>query len=146
MRQNILRALNYLINRSFIFLIIGLLAFMSSYPTQALGSYLEGNIVEYLRLKVTENTKEAWLKAENDTWGPWLVEQNGFIGRQLLWDKESEEATILISWSTRNEWKSIPSKDIEHVQARFEKVACQETGYLKENPFPLIFEGELIPQ
>ena len=35
--------------------------------------------------------------------------------------------------------------DVEAVQTRFEELAREATGQRQGNPFPLVFEGELIP-
>ena len=104
------------------------------------------SIVEHLRLDVPKKYKFAWLKAEHGSWEPWLLKQNGFLGRQLFWDPEVEEATLLIGWESRAVWKNISQKEINLVQQDFEKIARKETGETSGNPFPLIFEGELNPQ
>ena len=43
-------------------------------------------------------------------------------------------------------WKSIPKSEIESIQKTFEKLARDQTGQISGNPFPINFEGELIPQ
>jgi len=59
-------------------------------------------VIEELRLKVPADVKAAWLNAEKEIWEPWLSSQDGFLGRQLFWDKEKEEALILVNWKVRN--------------------------------------------
>tara|TARA_B100000700_G_C14683313_1_gene686414 strand:+ start:234 stop:692 length:459 start_codon:yes stop_codon:yes gene_type:complete len=103
-------------------------------------------VIENLRLNVPSNNLKAWLKAEDASWKPWLNSQKGFIRRNLFWDKEREEATVMITWATRKDWKSIPLQEINEVQELFEAVAREETGINAGNPFPLIFEGELTPK
>jgi uncharacterized protein (TIGR03792 family) len=80
------------------------------------------------------------------SWEPWLAHQEGFLGRDLLWDPEAEEGTLLIRWSSREAWKAIPEQEVEAVQQRFEQLAREGTGQRQGNPFPLVFEGELLPQ
>ena len=104
------------------------------------------SIVEHLRLDVPKRIKEDWLNSEKKSWEPWLLKQNGFLGRQLLWDPKTEEATLLIGWKSRSDWKSIPQAEIDLVQKNFERIARVETGEETGNPFPLVFEGELNPQ
>ena len=104
------------------------------------------SIVEHLRLKVPIKYKNAWLKAEEGSWEPWLLKQDGFLGRQLFWDPKVEEATLLIGWESKAVWKKISQSEINLVQRDFEKIARQETGLTSRNPFPLIYEGELIPE
>ena len=104
------------------------------------------SIVEHLKLDVPKKFKNAWLKAEEGSWEPWLLKQDGFLGRQLFWDPKEEEATLLIGWESRAVWKSISQTEINLVQKDFEKIARKETGEISGNPFPLIYEGELIPE
>ena len=104
------------------------------------------SIVEHLKLEVPKKFKNAWLKAEEGSWEPWLLKQDGFLGRQLFWDPKLEEATLLIGWESREVWKSISQLEINLVQNDFEKIARKEIGETSGNPFPLIFEGELNPE
>jgi len=102
-------------------------------------------VIEHLKVKVPEAARQAWLEAEQGSWEPWLVRQQGFLGRDLLWDPETEEGTLLIRWSSREAWKRIPQQEVELVQQRFEQLAREATGQRQGNPFPLVFEGELLP-
>tara|TARA_B100000700_G_scaffold281606_1_gene332467 strand:+ start:41 stop:496 length:456 start_codon:yes stop_codon:yes gene_type:complete len=104
------------------------------------------SIVEHLKLEVPKKFKNAWLKAEEGSWEPWLLKQDGFLGRQLFWDPKFEEATLLIGWESRAVWKNISQSEINIVQQDFESIARRETGQTSKNPFPLIYEGELIPE
>jgi uncharacterized protein (TIGR03792 family) len=107
------------------------------------GSY-DVVVVEHLRLKVPAEARQAWINAEQGSWEPWLAQQEGFLDRQLLWDPASEEGTLLIRWRDRDHWKAIPAAELEAVQERFEQLARTATGQSDGNPFPLVFEGELL--
>ncbi|WP_296416628.1 TIGR03792 family protein [Vulcanococcus sp. DEBay_Sum29NL08_54] len=109
------------------------------------GGQLEVVVVEHLRIKVPADGRAAWLQAEQGSWEPWLEQQDGYLGRDLLWDSEREEGTLLIRWASREQWKAIPETEVEAVQERFEQLAREATGQGQGNPFPLVFEGELIP-
>ena len=104
-------------------------------------------VIEHLRISVPKQGREAWLEAERGSWEPWLAQQTGFLGRDLLWDPETEEGTLLIRWSSRQAWKAIPNEEVDEVQARFEQLARKEMALSQamDNPFPLVFEGELLP-
>ena len=108
-------------------------------------NFQNGITIEELRLKVPSKFKEVWLEAENKVWEPWLSIQEGFLGRQLFWDKEKEEALILVNWKSKKLWKSIPMSEVNVVQQKFEDnvKAALNVG---ENPFKLIYEGELDKQ
>ena len=96
-------------------------------------------------LQVPADGREAWLEAERGSWEPWLQQQEGYLGRDLLWDAEREEGTLLIRWASREQWKRITPAEVEAVQRRFEQLARTATGQRQGNPFPLLFEGELVP-
>nr|WP_257929941.1 TIGR03792 family protein [Synechococcus sp. CC9605] len=103
-------------------------------------------VVEHLRLQVPRESRDQWMASERGSWEPWLKQQPGFLGRDLFWDPATEEGTLLIRWSSRKAWKSIPMAEVEIVQERFETLAREATGQRQGNPFPLVFEGELLPQ
>ena len=108
-------------------------------------NFQNGITIEELRLKVPADLKIAWLNAEKEIWDPWLSSQDGFLGRQLFWDKEKEEALILVNWKNKKLWKSIPMSEVNVVQQEFEDniKAALNVG---ENPFELIYVGELDKQ
>ena len=108
-------------------------------------NYQDEMVTEELRLKVPADTKAAWLNAEKEIWDPWLSSQDGFLGRQLFWDKEKEEALILVNWKSKKLWKSIPMSEVNIVQVKFEDNVKTALNVSK-NPFELIYEGELDKQ
>ena len=108
-------------------------------------NYKKDLITEELRLKVPSDLKEVWLEAEKKVWEPWLSTQDGFLGRQIFWDKGKEEALILVNWENKKLWKNISSKEVNQIQEKFEEnVKASLNVY--ENPFKLIYEGELLKQ
>ena len=132
------------------FLLICLFVFLFQINSQILNAlpmenYQEEIVIEELRLKVPSDVKAAWLNAEKEIWDPWLSSQDGFLGRQLFWDKEKEEALILVNWESKKLWKSIPISEVNVVQQKFEDnvKAALNVG---DNPFELIYEGELDKQ
>ena len=125
-----------------------ILIFQSDIPNLKalpMDNYHDEMVIEELRLKVPADAKAEWLNAEKEIWDPWLSSQDGFLGRQLFWDKEKEEALILVNWKNKKLWKSIPMSEVNLVQQKFEDnvKAALNVG---ENPFELIYEGELDKQ
>ena len=110
-----------------------------------MNNYQDEMVVEELRLKVPGNLKAAWLNAEKKIWDPWLSAQDGFLGRQLFWDKDKEEALILVNWKNKKLWKSIPMSEVNVIQQKFEDKVKAALN-VRENPFELIYEGELDKQ
>ena len=108
----------------------------------------EQGVIEQLRLAVPASHRELWLQAEASSWQPWLEQQVGFEGRELFWDPQREEGLLLIRWSSREQWKAIPSEEVQQVQEVFEARVNQA---LYRDPgsaplFPLLAEGELQAQ
>ena len=136
--------------QKFCLILISLVAlnFQSNFPNlQALpmDNYQGEMVIEELRLKVPAASKTAWLNAEKEIWDPWLSSQEGFLGRQLFWDREKEEALILVNWESKKLWKSIPMSEVNVVQEKFEDIVKTALN-VEENPFKLIYEGELDKQ
>jgi uncharacterized protein (TIGR03792 family) len=102
-------------------------------------------VIEHLRVQVPAEARQAWLDAERGSWDPWLRRQAGFVDRQLLWDPERQEGTLLIHWASREQWQAIPPTEVARVQRRFEQLARHHTGQEHGNPFPLTHQGELLP-
>ncbi len=102
-------------------------------------------VVEHLRLRVPLEGREAWLRAELDTWDPWLRRQNGFVNREILWDGTVQEGVLLIHWASHAAWKAIPSQEVAIVQACFEAAAKRWLALPpdSDNPFPLVYAGEI---
>ncbi len=133
---------------SFLFFLFVFLFFQTncqSVRASSMKNYQDGQVVEVLRLKVPANAKVVWLNAEKEIWEPWLSSQDGFLGRQLFWDKEKEEALILVNWKSKKLWKSIPMSEVNVVQQKFED-NVKDALNVVENPFELIYEGELDKQ
>ncbi len=111
----------------------------------SMDNFQSGLVTEELRLKVPSDFKEVWLENEKKVWEPWLTTQDGFLGRQIFWDKEREEALILVNWKNKNLWKSISTKEVNEIQKKFEE-NVQISLNVDTNPFELIYEGELVKQ
>ena len=136
--------------KRFSFLLICLFVFIFQSNFQILNAlpmddYQSGLVTEELRLKIPSKLKKIWLMAEKEVWEPWLSDQDGFLGRQIFWDKEKEEALILVNWENKKLWKSISMKEVNEIQERFEENVKKALN-VNANPFTLIYEGELVKQ
>ena len=102
-------------------------------------------IIEELRLRVPSQYKDNWINAEKEVWEPWLANKKGFLGREIFYNKEKEEALVLVKWANKSLWKSISVKEVNEIQSIFEENVKNELS-LDRNPFVLIYEGELYVQ
>ena len=102
-------------------------------------------VTEELRLIVPSEYKDSWIKAEKQVWEPWLVSKKGFLGREIFYNKEKEEALVLVKWQNKKLWKSISVKEVSEIQSIFEEKVKNDLK-IDKNPFELIYEGELYEQ
>ena len=131
---------------TFIFLVVLIFqSDVSSLKALPMDNYQGQMVIEELRLKVPADSKAAWLNAEKKIWEPWLSSQDGYMGRQLFWNEDKEEALILVNWKSKKLWKSIPMSEVNKIQEQFE-VNVKTALNVKENPFELIYEGVLNKQ
>ena len=128
----------------FIFLLIFQLNDQGSFALTMRDSK-EGNIIEELRLNVPYKYKEVWLKAEEEVWEPWLSKQEGFLGRQIFYNDEKEEALLLVNWENRKLWKKISIEEVNKIQSNFEENVKDKLD-ISTNPFEFVYEGELFKQ
>ena len=105
----------------------------------------ENLIIEELRLRVPFQYKDNWINAEKEVWEPWLANKKGFLGREIFYNKEKEEALVLVKWANKSLWKSISVKEVNEMQSIFEENVKNDLK-LDRNPFVLIDEGELYVQ
>ena len=108
-------------------------------------NHQSGLVTEELRLKIPSEFKDVWLKAEKEVWEPWLSIQDGYLGRKIFWDKDKEEALILVNWKNKKLWKSISMNEVNEIQEKFEENVKASLN-ANVNPFELIYEGELFKQ
>ena len=104
-----------------------------------------GQVLEELRLTVPSKFKDVWLDAEKEIWDPWLSSKDGFLGRQIFWNEKNQEALILVKWKNKKLWKDISIEEVNLIQEKFEKNVMSSLN-LNQNPFKLIYEGELSRQ
>ena len=138
--------LKNLVKKFFIILLI--FTILQSNSTNAFAlpmNKLNENIVEELRLSVPLKYKETWLKAEEEIWEPWLAKQDGFLGRQIFYNRKKEEALLLVKWESRNLWKNISNEEVDKMQKIYEETITSSLG-VETNPFKFIYEGELFEQ
>ena len=102
-------------------------------------------IIEELRLRVPSKYKDNWINAEKEVWEPWLENKKGFLGREIFYNKEKEEALVLVKWENKKLWKSISVKEVNKIQSIFEEIVKNDLK-IDKNPFVLIYEGELYQQ
>ena len=102
-------------------------------------------VVEVLQMPVTKDQTSCWRTAEAEVWEPWLEKQSGYQGRELLWDRDRQQAVVLIGWLSQSEWDAIPAGSIKKTENRFDRVLQRCLGSGASKPLPLQRTGSLQP-
>ena len=145
MKLNFLKKALKSISLAFIVLVASLQYNSASVNASTMINMKENPITEELRLRVPIQYKDNWIKAEKEVWEPWLANKKGFLGREIFYNKEKEEALVLVKWANKKLWKSISVKEVFEIQSIFEENVKNDLK-LDKNPFELIYEGELYFQ
>ena len=145
MKLNFLKKALKSISLAFIVLVASLQYNSASVNASTMINMKENPITEELRLRVPIQYKDNWIKAEKEVWEPWLANKKGFLGREIFYNKEKEEALVLVKWANKKLWKSISVKEVSQIQSMFEENVKNDLK-LDRNPFELIDEGELYVQ
>ena len=102
-------------------------------------------VVEVLQMPVSSHQRQCWLEAEAGQWEPWLEQQDGYRGRELLWDPERQQAVVLVGWQSQQQWDAIPASSIGSTEEAFNAQLRQCLGVKAEAPLPLQRAGALKP-
>ena len=102
-------------------------------------------VVEVLQMPVSKEQRQCWLEAEASQWEPWLEQQDGYRGRELLWDPEHEQAVVLVGWQSQQQWDAIPTSSIGDTEEAFNAQLRQCLGVNTKQPLPLQRTGALRP-
>ena len=145
MESKLLKKALRLISIAFIVLVASLQYNSASVNAATMDIMKENPITEELRLRVPLEYKDNWIKAEKQVWEPWLTNKKGFLGREIFYNKNKQEALVLVKWANRKLWKSISETEVNQVQSIFEENVKNDLK-IDKNPFELIDEGELYMQ
>ena len=102
-------------------------------------------VVEVLQMPVSAQQRQCWLEAEASQWEPWLEQQDGYRGRDLLWDPERQQAVVLVGWQSQQQWDAIPASSIGSTEEAFNAQLRDCLGVSDQRPLPLQRAGALKP-
>ena len=145
MKLNFLKKIFRCIALTLIILVASLQYNSAVVSAETITNMKDNLVTEELRLLVPTEYKDIWIKAEKEVWDPWLANKKGFLGREIFYNKEKEEALVLVKWENKKLWKSISVKEVSKMQSIFEENVKNDLK-LDRNPFELIYEGELYIQ
>ena len=102
-------------------------------------------VVEVLQMPVSAQQRQCWLEAEASQWEPWLQQQDGYRGRDLLWDPERQQAVVLVGWQSQQQWDAISASSIGSTEEAFNAQLRSCLGVSDQQPLPLQRAGGMKP-
>ncbi|MEL6929773.1 MAG: TIGR03792 family protein [Cyanobacteria bacterium J06600_6] len=85
-------------------------------------------VIEWLQFNVNSDLREQFIQSDEQIWTASLATYPGFLGKEVWIEPNAPGKVIFtIRWQTREQWKSIPVKDLMKIEQRFSQV-MQEKG------------------
>ncbi len=76
--------------------------------------------IEWLKFRVSPDSRERFVQADADIWTPFLSQCSGFI-RKEVWISPDDLSEVIqvIQWETFEQWQAIPPEELDRVEAEF---------------------------
>ena len=80
-------------------------------------------VIEWLKFRVDPESREKFIQEDDAIWTACLSAYPGFLGKEV-WIEPNEPNKVIftIRWQTREQWKSIPAKDLAEIEQQFSQV------------------------
>lgn len=80
-------------------------------------------VIEWLKFIVDPESREQFIQQDDQIWTAALSTYPGFLGKEVWIEPDTPGRVILtIRWQTREQWKSIPLKDLAAIEQEFSRV------------------------
>ncbi len=78
-------------------------------------------VIELLKFKLAPEHRERFILVDADIWTSSLAKYPGFVDKQVWINPHDQgEVIMIISWSQRDLWKSIPLADLDQINREFD--------------------------
>ena len=77
-------------------------------------------VIEWLKFRVDSESRENFIQKDEVVWTASLATYPGFLGKEVwIEPNEPDKVIFTIRWQTREQWKSIPTKDLSEIEQQF---------------------------
>lgn len=77
-------------------------------------------VIEWLKFRVDSQSREKFIQKDEAVWTASLATYPGFLGKEVwIEPNEPDKVVFTIRWQTREQWKSIPTKDLSEIEQQF---------------------------
>lgn len=96
-------------------------------------------VIELLKFKLAPEHREQFIQLDADIWTPALSQYPGFISKQVwINPNDATEITMVITWSERDLWKSIPLLDLNIITYQFDQMCDFEHKMIESSEYEVV--------
>ena len=78
-------------------------------------------VIELLKFKMNPAGREIFIQKDEEIWTTALNKYPGFLGKEVwINPNDQSEVVIVVKWETRELWKSIPQRDLDAIESKFD--------------------------
>ena len=78
-------------------------------------------VIELLKFKMNPTVRESFIQKDEEIWTTALTKYPGFLGKEVwINPNDQTEVVIVVKWETRELWKSIPQRDLDAIESKFD--------------------------
>ena len=95
-------------------------------------------VIEWLKFRVDPAQRARYLELDEDIWTAALQTYPGFLNKATWLDpNHDDEVIFVITWATREQWKSIPEEELDQINQRFDTTLGFDYDFLESKEFKL---------
>lgn len=80
-------------------------------------------VIEWLKFDVDPKLREKFIQQDEKIWTAALSIFPGFLGKEVWIEPNAlDKVVLVIRWQTREQWKSVPLKDLVKIEQQFAAV------------------------
>ncbi len=80
-------------------------------------------VIEWLKFDVDPEVREKFIQQDEKIWTASLSTYPGFLGKEVWIEPNAPDKVVFaIRWQTREQWKSVPLKDLVKIEQQFAAV------------------------
>lgn len=91
-------------------------------------------VIEFLKFRVTPESREQFVRFDSDIWTPVLAAVPGFLGKEV-WISPDDLAEVVLTmhWASFEEWQAIPEAVLQRTEEEFSQAIGAEHYELLES-------------
>jgi uncharacterized protein (TIGR03792 family) len=93
-------------------------------------------VVELLKVEVVPEERDNYIQKDAEIWTTSLAKYPGFLGKEVwINPNHPTELILIIRWGTREQWKAIPSQDLQIIEDKFTQIMGKSYPIVKSAEF-----------